>query len=160
MNFDEFITVSDWTQALQQLISLANNAVQQNDQNELGTIQDLLIQFQNQSPPSMNSLDVIAFKTVNALNKTQRQAVLTSLNELSLELINLTKLINKATDQATQSTDEIQLKNTKEFLTKAKVSLGILTGLRADMQDTTTDLGKKVEAVFKAIGDFQQAFSG
>ncbi len=63
-----------------------------------------------------------------------------------------------ATQNAAQSADAIQLKTTKEFLSKAKTSLNILKGLRNDLDDNSTDLGKKVSAIFKAINDFEEAF--
>ena len=40
----------------------------------------------------------------------------------------------------------------------AKTSLNILKGLRNDLADNSTDLGKKVSAIFKAINDFEEAF--
>jgi hypothetical protein len=33
-----------------------------------------------------------------------------------------------------------------------------LKGLRNDLADNSTDLGKKVNAIFKAIQDFEDAF--
>jgi hypothetical protein len=66
--------------------------------------------------------------------------------------------LSVATENATQSADALQLKNVKDFLSKAKTSINILKGLRNDLANSSTDLGKKVAAVMKAIKDFEDAF--
>ncbi|GAB3995621.1 hypothetical protein GCM10028807_36260 [Spirosoma daeguense] len=158
MNFDELITVADWTSALQQIVSLADAAFKSRDQDEIDKVQDLLFKFQEQSPPSVNNLDTIAFKVSKELAKENKEQVLKNLNDLSKELVTLSKFLDVATEHALLKSDAIQLKNTKDFLSKAKASLEILKGLREDLQDPTTNLGKKVEEVFKAINEFEKAF--
>lgn len=158
MDFSLLITLADWTTALEQLIASANNALQNNDDNQISDLQDELFQFQRQSPPNFESLDAIAFKTSLELNRANRNTALKNLANLSQELKNLNSILGVATENATQSADAIQLKNVKEFLSKAKTSLNILKGLRYDLADNSTDLGKKVAAIFKAINDFEDAF--
>jgi hypothetical protein len=159
MNFDELTTVSDWSEALRELVALATSAVQRNDADEMLKIQELLLAFQEQSPPSFNSLDAIAARTSIELNRTSRDIILANLSSLSRELLNLSQLMGVAAEHALLRSDAIQLKNTKSFLSKAKASLQILTGLRDDLNDSSTNLGRKVDAVFNAINDFETAFA-
>jgi hypothetical protein len=158
MDFSQLITLADWTTALEQLIASANNALQNNDDNQISNLQDDLFQFQRQSPPNFESLDAIAFKTSLELNRANRNTALKNLTNLSQELINLNSILSVATENATQSADALQLKNVKDFLSKAKTSLNVLKGLRNDLASSSTDLGKKVAAVMKAIKDFEDAF--
>lgn len=158
MDFSQLMTLADWTTALEQLIDSANNALQNNDDNQISNLQDDLFQFQRQSPPNFESLDAIAFKTSLELNRANRNTALKNLANLSQELKNLNSILSVATENATQSADALQLKNVKDFLSKAKTSINILKGLRNDLANSSTDLGKKVAAVMKAIKDFEEAF--
>lgn len=158
MNFDALITISDWTLALQQLVALADAAVQSGNQDDTANVQDSLFVFRQQSPPTVNNLDAIAFSVSNELNRQNRRLALDKLKELGEELANLNKSLDAATQQALTRSDEIQLKSTKDMLSKAKVSLEILKSLRQDLQDPTTPLGQKVGDVFTAIQEFEKAF--
>ena len=158
MNFDGLITVADWTSALQQLVALADAAVQSGNQDDMANVQDLLFAFRQQSPPTVNNLDALAFSVSNELNRQNRQLALNKLKELGEELADLSKSLGAATEQALMRSDEIQLKNTKEVLNKAKVSLEVLKSLRQDLQDPATPLGQKVGDVFAAIHEFERAF--
>jgi hypothetical protein len=158
MDFSQLMTLADWTSALEQLIASSNTALQNNDDTQISDLQDVLFQFQRQSPPNFESLDTIAFKTSLELNRANRNTALKNLANLSQELKNLNSILGVATENATQSADALQLKNVKDFLSKAKTSLTILKGLRNDLADNSTDLGKKITAVFKAIKDFEEAF--
>ena len=126
MDFSQLITLADWTTALEQLIASANDALQNNDDEKISDLQDELSQFQRQSPPNFESLDAIAFKTFLELNRANRNSALKNIANLSQELKNLNSILGVATQNATQSADAIQLKTTKEFLSKAKTSLNIL----------------------------------
>ena len=158
MDFSQLMTLADWTTALEQLIASANNALQNNDDTQISDLQDVLFQFQRQSPPNFESLDAIAFKTSLELNRANRNTALKNLTNLSQELINLNSILSVATENAAQSADALQLKNVKDFLSKAKTSINILKDLRNDLANNSTDLGKKVAAVMKSIKDFEEAF--
>jgi chromosome segregation ATPase len=105
-----------------------------------------------------DNLESRALKVSNELNRASKTIALRNLNDLLSQLKELDKQLNVQTADATQTSNELQLKSTKEFLTKAKTSLTILKGLKAELDNDTTDLGKKVAAVFKAINDFEEAF--
>jgi flagellar hook-basal body complex protein FliE len=158
MNFDKLVTVQDWTEALRELIRRGQNAVDQNNTEEIGNVQDLLFDFQLASPKSFDDLDEIAFKTAQELNAQNRAALLTTLTELSQKLVDLSHTLDVSTEQALAKSDEIRLKNVINGLDKAKTGLDILLELREDLRDKDSELGKKVEAVFIAIKEFKEAF--
>lgn len=158
MDFSQLITLEDWTNALDQLIAASTTAVQNGDANKIADLQDDLFNFQQISPVNFDSLDNIAAKLSLKLNGINRQATLRNIAEIAQELNNLKNILGVATEHANQSADAIQLKTTKDFLNKAKTSLNILKGLRAELDNDNTDLGRKVAAVFKAIQDFEAAF--
>jgi hypothetical protein len=158
MDFSQLITIEDWTKALEQLMSSATVALQTANTTKIFELQDDLFNYQQASPPNFDSLDKIAFKLSLELNRANRQTALRNIGDLSTELSNLKNLLGVATDHANQAADTIQLKTTKDFLNKAKTSLNILIGLRNELDNDTTDLGRKVAAVFKAIKDFEEAF--
>lgn len=158
MDFSQLITIEDWTKALEQLMSSATVALQTANTAKIFELQDDLFNYQQASPPNFDSLDKIAFKLSLELNRANRQTALRNIGDLSTELSNLKNLLGVATDHANQAADTIQLKTTKDFLNKAKTSLNILIGLRNELDNDNTDLGRKVAAVFKAIKDFEEAF--
>lgn len=158
MDFTNFATVNDWTTALEQLIASSVVAIQNDNRIQINELQTDLLDFQDQSPTKFDSLDAIAFRVSLELNRASRTAALRNLENLRQELRNLNSMLEVATEHANQSADAIQLKSTKDFLNKAKTSLIILKGLRNELDDNTTDLGRKVAAVFKAIQDFEAAF--
>lgn len=158
MDFSQLITVADWTAALQQILTLAEAAIRSGSQDDIDKAQDLLFEFQQQSPPSVNNLDDIAFTISRELTRQNKDQILKNLAELSKELLTLSKFLDVATEHALLKSDAIQLKNTKDFLSKAKASLEILQSLREDLQDPDTELGGKIEGLFKAINDFEKAF--
>lgn len=158
MNFDTLVTVQDWTEALQALIRRGQNAVDQNNTEEIENIQDLLLDFQLASPKSFDDLDAIAFKTAQELNAQNRVTILNTLTELSEELVTFSNTLSVSTEQALAQSDKIQLKNVMDVLEKANTGLAILVDLREDLQNTDSELGKKAEAVFIAIKEFREAF--
>jgi hypothetical protein len=158
MDFSELITLTEWTNALDELIAKATLAIQNNDEQQITDLQDVLLDFQRQSPPNFESLDTIAFKISLELNRVNRTTALINIRKLAQELKDLNRILGVATANANQSADVIQLKSTKEILNKAKTSLTILKGLRDDLADNSTNLGQKVAAVFEAIQDFENAF--
>jgi hypothetical protein len=158
MDFSQLITIEDWTKALEQLMSSATVALQTTNTAKIFELQDDLFNYQQASPANFDSLDKIAFKLSLELNRANRQTALRNIGDLTTELSNLKNLLGVATDHANQAADAIQLKTTKDFLSKAKTSLNILKGLRNELDNDTTDLGRKVAAVFKAIKDFEEAF--
>jgi hypothetical protein len=158
MDFSQLITLEDWTKALDQIITASTAAVQNGDTAKIADLQDDLFNYQQTSPVNFDSLDSIAAKLSLKLNGINRQATLKNIADIAQELNNLKNILGVATEHANQSADAIQLKTTKDFLSKAKTSLNILKGLRAELDNTNNDLGKKVAAVFKAINDFEVAF--
>jgi hypothetical protein len=158
MDFSQLTTLEDWTKALDQLIAASTTAVQNGDTAKIADLQDDLFNYQQISPVNFDSLDNIAAKLSLKLNGINRQATLRNIAEIAQELNNLKNILGVATEHANQSADAIQLKTTKDFLSKAKTSLIILKGLRTELDNNTTDLGRKVAAVFKAIKDFEEAF--
>lgn len=158
MDFSSLVTLEDWTNALNQLITASTTAIQNNQQGKIADLQDNLFNYQQISPVNFDSLDSIAAKLSLELNRANRQTALKNIADIAQELNNLKNILGVATEHANQSADVIQLKTTKEFLDKAKTSLTILKGLRNDLADNSTDLGKKVAAVFKAIQEFEEAF--
>lgn len=158
MNFDTLVTVQDWTEALQELIRRGQNAVDQNNTEEIENVQNLLFDFQLASPKSFDDLDAIAFKTARELNAQNRAAILNTLTELSEELLTFSNTLAVSTEQALAQSDKIQLKNVMDVLEKANTGLDILLELREDLRDKDSELGKKVEAVFIAIKEFRDAF--
>jgi hypothetical protein len=158
MDFSQLITLEDWTKALDQLIAASTTAVQNGDTAKIADLQDDLFNYQQVSPVNFDSLDSIAAKLSLKLNSINREATLRNIALIAQELNNLKNILGVATEHANLSADAIQLKTTKDFLTKAKTSLNILKGLRAELDNDNTDLGKKVAAVFKAINDFEAAF--
>jgi hypothetical protein len=158
MDFSQLTTLEDWTKALDQIITASTAAVQNSDTAKIADLQDDLFNYQQASPVNFDSLDSIAAKLSLKLNGINRQATLKNIADIAQELNNLKNILSVATEHANQSADAIQLKTTKDFLSKAKTSLNILKGLRAELDNTNNDLGKKVAAVFKAINDFETAF--
>ncbi len=158
MDFSQLVTIEDWTKALEQLMSSATVALQTANTAKIFDLQDDLFNYQQSSPPNFDSLDKIAFKLSLELNRANRQTALKNIGDLGSELSDLKNLLGVATDHANQAADVIQLKTAKDFLNKAKTSITILKGLRADLSNENSDLGKKVAAVFKAIKDFEEAF--
>jgi hypothetical protein len=158
MDFSQLTTLEDWTKALDQLIAASTTAVQNSDTAKIADLQDDLFNYQQISPVNFDSLDNIAAKLSLKLNGINRQATLRNIAEIAQELNNLKNILGVATEHANQSADAIQLKTTKDFLSKAKTSLIILKGLRTELDNNNTDLGRKVAAVFKAIKDFEEAF--
>jgi hypothetical protein len=158
MDFSQLTTLEDWTKALDQLIAASTTAVQNGDTAKIADLQDDLFNYQQISPVNFDSLDNIAAKLSLKLNGINRQATLRNIAEIAQELNNLKNILGVATEHANQSADAIQLKTTKDFLSKAKTSLIILKGLRTELDNNNTDLGRKVAAVFKAIKDFEEAF--
>lgn len=158
MDFSQLITLVEWTNALDELMAKAMLAIQNNDDQQIADLQEILFDFQRQSPPNFESLDAIAFKISLELNRVNRTNALINVRKLAQELKDLNKILAVATTNANLSADTIQLKSTKEILNKAKLSLTILKGLRDDLADNSTNLGKKVMAIFKAIQDFENAF--
>lgn len=158
MDFSSLVTLEDWTNALDQLIVASTTAIHNNNQGKIADLQDDLFNYQQISPVNFDSLDSIAAKLSLELNRANRQIALKNIAEIADELKNLKNILGVATEHANQSADDIQLKSTKNFLNKAKTSLTILKGLRNDLTDNSTDLGRKVTAVFKAIQEFEEAF--
>jgi hypothetical protein len=158
MDFTNFATVNDWTTALEQLIADSVVAIQNDNHLQINQLQTDLLDFQDQSPTKFDSLDAIAFKISLELNRASRTAALRNLENLRQELRNLNSMLEVATNHAIEAADSIHLKNTKDFLGKAKTSLTILKGLRDDLADNTTNLGRKIQAVVQAINDFEAAF--
>lgn len=158
MDFSQLITLAEWTNVLDELIAKAMLAIQNNEEQQISDLQDVLLDFQRQSPPNFESLDTIAFKVSLELNRVNRTTALINIRKLAQELKDLNRILGVATANANQSADAIQLKSTKEFLNKAKTSLTILKSLRNELADDSTELGKKVAAVFEAIQDFERAF--
>lgn len=158
MDFSQLITLEDWTKALDQLIAASTTAVQNGDTAKIADLQDDLFNYQQVSPVNFDSLDSIAAKLSLKLNSINRETTLRNIALISQELNNLKNILGVATEHANQSADAIQLKTTKDFLSKAKTSLNILKGLRTELDNDNTDLGRKVTAVFKAINDFEAAF--
>ena len=158
MDFSSLVTLEDWTNALDQLIAASTTAVQNGDTAKIADLQDDLFNYQQISPVNFDSLDSIAAKLSLELNRANRQIALKNIAEIANQLKNLKNILGVATEHANQSANAIQLKTTKDFLNKAKTSLTILKGLRNDLTDNSTDLGRKVTAVFKAIQEFEEAF--
>jgi hypothetical protein len=158
MDFSQLVTLANWTNALDQLIAASTTAVQNNDTAKIADLQDDLFNFQQISPVNFDSLDSIAAKLSLELNRTNRQIALRNIAAIAEELRNLKSILGVATEHANQSADAIQLKTTKDFLSKAKTSITILKNLRNDLSNENSDLGKKVAAVVKAIQEFEAAF--
>jgi hypothetical protein len=158
MDFSQLVTLANWTNALDQLIAASTTAVQNNDTAKIADLQDDLFNFQQISPVNFDSLDSIAAKLSLELNRTNRQIALRNIAVIAEELRNLKSILGVATEHANQSADAIQLKTTKDFLSKAKTSITILKNLRNDLSNENSDLGKKVAAVVKAIQEFEAAF--
>lgn len=158
MDFSQLVTLANWTNALDQLIAASTTAVQNNDTAKIADLQDDLFNFQQISPVNFDSLDSIAAKLSLELNRANRQIALRNIAAIAEELRNLKSILGVATEHANQSADAIQLKTTKDFLSKAKTSITILKNLRNDLSNENSDLGKKVAAVVKAIQEFEAAF--
>jgi hypothetical protein len=158
MDFSQLISITDWTNALNALISESKVALQNNDTDKIIALQDDLLRFQDQTPPNFDSLDVLAMKTSFELNRASRMTAIKNIEAIATELGNLNLMISIATERANLSAEAIQLRSAKEFLGKAKASLLILKSLKDELTDTSSDVSDKVMALLKAIKDFENAF--
>jgi hypothetical protein len=163
MDFSILNTDSEWVSALQDLTNLVIKAIDKSNLADISNLRVVLKNYRDTLAENMHlsefdNLESRALKVSNELNRASKTIALRNLNDLLSQLKELDKQLNVQTADATQTSNELQLKSTKEFLTKAKTSLTILKGLKAELDNDTTDLGKKVAAVFKAINDFEEAF--
>jgi hypothetical protein len=163
MDFSILNTDSEWVATLQDLTSLVTKAIDKSKVDDINKLRIVMQNFRNALAPNMflsefDNLDTISLKVTTELNRASRNIALRNLTDLTNQLKTLDTQLIDLTASATQTSEELQLKNAKEFLTKAKTSLNILTGLKAELDNDTTDIGQKVAAVFKAIKGFEVAF--
>jgi hypothetical protein len=158
MDFTKFESRAEWTDALEQIIILARNAISNNNQIQIDSIQDILREYQEKSPLGLEDLDLIASQILMELNGDARRNALRNLENIASEVKGLGAVIQAITDDAEHSSKDLQLKVVKEFLTKTKTSINILKSFRDDISNDTTNLGQTVKAVFNAIKAFEEAF--
>jgi flagellar biosynthesis chaperone FliJ len=163
MDFSELNTSAEWSSSLQDLINLCKKAVETQNFADIGKMRTVLENYINELSNNahlaqFDELERISTGALLELNRASRTIALRNLGNLTGELTTLDSQLRELADDANDTSDKLQLKSTKNFLSKAKSSLNILKGLRTELDDDTTDLGKKVAALFKAIKEFDETF--
>jgi flagellar biosynthesis chaperone FliJ len=163
MDFSTLNTSAEWSSSLQDLINLCKKAVETQNLADIGKMKTVLENYRselsnNAHLSQFDELERISTGVLLELNRASRTIALRNLGNLTGELSTLDAQLRQLADNAINTSDKLQLKNTKDFLSKAKTSLNILKGLRNELDNDTTDLGRKVAAVFNAINDFEEAF--
>jgi flagellar biosynthesis chaperone FliJ len=163
MDFSTLNTTVEWSSSLHDLINLCKKAVETQNLADIGKMRTVLENYRNELSNNthlnqFDELERISTGTLLELNRASRTIALRNLGNLTGELAALDTQLRELADDANDTSDKLQLKSTKNFLTKAKASLNILKGLRTELDNNNTDVGRKVAAVFKAIKEFEETF--
>jgi flagellar biosynthesis chaperone FliJ len=163
MDFSTLNTSAEWSSSLQDLTNLCKKAVETQNLADVGKMRTVLENYRNELSNNahlyqFDELERISTGALLELNRASRTIALRNLGSLTGELSTLDSQLRPLADEANATSDSLQLKTTKDFLSKTKTSLNILKGLKAEFDNDTTDLGRKVTAAFKAIKDLEAVF--
>jgi flagellar biosynthesis chaperone FliJ len=163
MDFSTLNTSAEWSSSLQDLINLCKKAVETQNLADISKMRTVVENYRNELSNNahlnqFDELERISTGVLLELNRASRTIALRNLGNLTGDLQTLDAQLRQLADDANDTSDKLQLKSTKDFLSKAKTSLNILMGLRTELDNDNTDLGRKVAAVFKAIKEFETAF--
>lgn len=158
MNWNALNSATSWADALEALMQLSAAAIRNRNTSEAARLQALLTEFRENSPPSLNELDLLAYRTGQELSRLQREMALSNLRLLTRELSLQHEKIKQHAQQAHLQGGQLQLLAVQEALQKARVGVEILAGLQTDFQ--TDDIGLQIEALLKRIQQLYDGLSG
>lgn len=160
MNWDELITIKDWANALDDLLAQAKKAVQDDNDAKKSELQDILLEYISESPPTANPLDQVAHQAIDDLNRSQKNAILKAINDRNAQLKQLRQLIETASAQAMSTARDIQLKSVQELLGKVKTSVEVLKTLETALDQPDLTLVQKIKDTVKAVEELSDLIKG
>jgi hypothetical protein len=153
INFDELVTLADWTAALQSILDEAKTAIQSNDQGKKLELQDQLRAYIKRSPEKCEFLDNIAHKAIDDLFISVVGSALSAIDARNAELKKATAVVADVTHEAENDAKSIQFKTAIEVLTKAKAAVEKLKALEQQLAQPDQNLLDKIKALTDAISD-------
>jgi hypothetical protein len=150
INWDDLILLSDWANALRELLDAAERAIEAPD-GPRQQVSELLRTFIKKSPIDAGVLDTLATRAITALNIAVMRDALTVIRGLNTELGHQLALIDGVTKQAQEGADKLKLGNLEKALKTAHTALAALKAANKALDSPDTQLTKKLDDLVSAI---------
>jgi hypothetical protein len=150
INWDDLILLSDWANALRQLLDAAEQAIQAPD-GQRQQVSELLRTFIKNSPIDAGTLDALATRAITGLNIAVMSDALTAIKNLNAELGHQLALIDGVTKQAQEDADKLKLGNLEKALKTARTALVALKAANKALDSPDPQLTKKLDDLVSAI---------
>lgn len=148
------VTLTDWTDALERLLSAAESARARKNARAVRTVQAELIAFTKHSPAVANALDDIAYAAARDLYLTSLDHSLRQLADRRKALADAKRLIEEAAEQARKGTADIQLEQLRALVGETAAALKAYEKLRKGLAGADDDVLKSIRAALGALKDF------
>jgi len=150
IDWDDLILLSDWANALRQLLDAAEQAIQVPD-GQRQQVSELLRTFIKNSPIDAGTLDTLATRAITGLNIAVMSDALIVIKSLNAELGHQLALIDGVTKQAQEDVDKLKLGNLEKALKTTRTALVALKAANKALDSPDPQLTKKLDDLFSAI---------
>lgn len=150
IDWDDLILLSDWANALRQLLDAAEQAIQAAD-GQRQQVSELLRTFIKNSPIDAGTLDTLATRAITGLNIAVMSDALTSIRSINAELGHQLALIDGVTKQAQEDVDKLKLGNLEKALKTARTALVALKAANKALDSPDAQLTKQLDDLVSAI---------
>jgi hypothetical protein len=150
INWDDLILLSDWANALRELLDAAERAIEASD-GPRQQVSELLRTFIKNSPIDAGVLDTLATRAITALNIAVMSDALTVIKGLNAELGHQLTLIDGVMKQAQEGADKLKLGNLEKALKTARTALIALKAANKALDSPDAQLTKKLDDLVSAI---------
>jgi hypothetical protein len=150
IKWDDLILLSDWANALRELLDAAKQAIEASD-GPRQQVSELLRTFIKNSPIDAGALDILATRAITGLNIAVMRDALTVIKGLNAELGHQLALIDGVTKQAQEGADKLKLGNLEKALKTARTALLALKAANKALDSPDAQLTKKLDDLVSAI---------
>ena len=152
IEFDELITMDDWSGALRRILEAAVKATEAKDALGRQDLMELLLTFIKRSPAKGEVLDMIAREAIQDLSFAEISASMERMMSSRIAELNRSiGLIDAATAESKRDGRALQLENTLEALTKARAAVEALNRTEKALSQPDINLLDKLNATGEAI---------
>lgn len=153
------ITVEDWAEELQTILSEVDDAVQSGELEQRSKAQELLLDYIKASPSAAESLDKIASQASLDLLQAQVDDVVAAIAARNAELKAATKLIQQSAAEAKSSKKALQFEKVVDTLKTAREGIDAFKRVSGAVAEGDAQLTEKLTEIAKAIADFEKLAS-
>lgn len=158
IQFDELITIDDWSGALRRILEAAVKATEAKDALGRQDLMDLLLTFIKLLPAKVEVLDMIAREAIQDLSLAEISASLERMTSSRIAEVNRSiGLIDAVTAESKRDARALQLESTLDALTKARAAVEALNRIEKALSQPDTNLLDKLNATGEAISAATEA---